>query len=181
VSSDAEAIVDFLWGSGILAHMLRREKVGIRRVYHCTNHRAAAQIRAQGVFRPGISGLFGAGIYFAESEASARSKAAHDGSGDDAIIEVNVDFGWAAVYEGRQSQLTAADISAQGCQSVKGRRSIGAAWEYVVFDSSQIEILRTTGQPSEVRTGPEFTREDIGRIYCLLTQRLMDMDDRRLK
>jgi hypothetical protein len=145
VTADTSAIGGFLWVSRILAQMLRRENIGKMRVYHCTNHRAALQILAQGVFRPGTSGLFGAGIYFAESEASARHKAAHDGSGDGAIIRADVDFGWAAVYEGGR-RLTAAAISAQGCQSVKGRSSSGADWEYVVFDSSRIELVQLTAK-----------------------------------
>jgi hypothetical protein len=61
--------------------MLRQEYVGQRKAYHCTNHCAAAQIYAQGAMRPGSSGLFGPGIYFAESPDSARYKAAHDGAG----------------------------------------------------------------------------------------------------
>jgi hypothetical protein len=123
-----------------------REHVGTLVVYHCTNAEAAKSIYAQGEFKPGSHGMFGPAIYFAETEAAARYKASHDGAGDAVIVTAKVNFGEALVFDSARPAMSVESLKGFGANSVKGRSSPEAAWEYVVFDPLQIELISITGE-----------------------------------
>ena len=112
--------------------------IGVIKLYHATTKEAAESIMAEKRFRPGSGGMFGAGMYFADKKKTAIHKSAH---GSDAIIVANVDMGNALIVQGPKYDLSLEQITELGCDSVLGRSSSSAKWEYVVYDPSRIEPL----------------------------------------
>jgi hypothetical protein len=119
---------------------MTREPIGTKKLFHCTNSSAYAAIISQGQMRPGPSGMFGAGIYFADSESAARHKCQHHDSRDDAIIIATVDMGRALRLEAPDNSMNLSRLRSLGCNSIKGRRSRQADWEYVVYESNRVHI-----------------------------------------
>jgi hypothetical protein len=112
-----------------------KECIGIRTVYHATTAEAAGVIFYEGRMDCGTSGMFGAGIYFADTMEQARRKSR---LGDDAvIIKADVDFGIALVLDGPSPAMTLETLHSMACHSVKGRSSPAADWEYAVYESSR--------------------------------------------
>jgi hypothetical protein len=77
----------------------RDEFLGRRVLYHATNTDAGSRIFAGGVMLSGRCGMYGAGIYFAETREIARYKSARDGGRNAVMIEAEVDLGNAFVVE----------------------------------------------------------------------------------
>jgi hypothetical protein len=105
----------------------------------------------------GRMGMFGGGIYFADSPEVARYKASHsygeaDPSGQHVlldgpvIIKAEVDFGRPIVFNEPHRQMDARLLASMGGDSVKGRSSTTAGWEYVVFDASRIKLRSIWGE-----------------------------------
>jgi hypothetical protein len=131
--------------------------IGVMRVYHATNLEAGLSIMRDRTMKPGVAGLFGAGIYFAEKPEFAIGKAAGDGSQRGAIVIVTVlaDFGHALQIEGTAYGMTGAILKGRGCQSLVGRSGSQAPWEYVLYDASRITAL----EDFTVRNAAQYPQE----------------------
>jgi hypothetical protein len=114
------------------------KNIGTITLYHATSTEAAKKIMEEKCFKPGKGGMFGAAMYFADKKQTARHKAAQ---GNDAIIVANVNMGKALIVEGPKHDLNIEQVKELGCDSVLGRSSSYAEWEYVVYDPSRIEPL----------------------------------------
>jgi hypothetical protein len=122
------------------------ERIGKKDVFHCTNKQAGACIWREAKMVAGRQGMFGAAIDFADTEDAARHKARYDGSGDDVVITASVDFGTSLVLQAPDPAMTAERLHSRGGDSVKGRSSPQADWEYVVFDPSRITFRSFKGE-----------------------------------
>jgi hypothetical protein len=114
-----------------------QDKIGQKTVYHATNEDAGKLIVAERRMIPGIDGLFGAAIYFAETPEIAQYKCR---TSAEVTIRAVVDFGTALVLTGEAGAMTFAQLNKMGCNSIKGRRSPDVPWEFVVFESDRIRI-----------------------------------------
>jgi hypothetical protein len=136
---------------------VRRQQLGVVRLYHATSSEAGALIASAGWMRASQSGMFGGAIYFADSEDSARYKAR---GGRDVIITAHVHMGCALVLESPSTSMTLPKIRSLGCETILGRSNQRANWEYVVFETRRVTIISATGnfpiiyQPSTPRSGP---------------------------
>jgi hypothetical protein len=92
--------------------------------------------------KPGTSGLFGGGIYFAMSPEIAVHKAAFDRGHNAMMIVAEVDLGTAVLKEGEYRDLTLAKVRREGGDSVKGRSAANKEWEYVVYEPSRVKVIR---------------------------------------
>jgi hypothetical protein len=107
--------------------------------------------------KAGQSGMFGGAIYFADSEACARHKALQ---GSDVIVTVQADLGLALVLESPANDMTLSRVRSYGCDTVKGRWSPRADWEYVVFEAHRITLISVEGKlpfflpPPTLNTAP---------------------------
>lgn len=128
----------------VILEMFRRafkigtDDLGCVTLYHATSLEIAFKIMCEG-FRPGSKGLFGAGIYFADSKAAAAYKSAHS---NDAFVVAQVYMGKALIVEGPRYTLNEAQILELGCDSVKGRKTSNSDWEYVVYHPMKVRPLR---------------------------------------
>jgi hypothetical protein len=122
-----------------------------------TNREAGAQIYTDHMMKAGTCGLFGPGIYFADSPEHARHKAAHDGGRDDILITADVDCGCALIFNTGDRNMTPEKVRAEGCNSIKGRSCSTAAWEYIVFEPHRISLVSTKGEiPFFTPPGPDL-------------------------
>lgn len=151
-SNTQNGIVLFLVFIISLLEFMSREYIGIETVYHCTNKQAGGRIWRESQMKPGNKGMFGAAIYFADTKEAARYKAQYDGSGDDVVLKATVDFGMTLVLEHPDHTMTASRLQSQGCDSIKGRSSPGADWEYAVFDPTRIRLLSFEGELDSTAT-----------------------------
>jgi hypothetical protein len=119
-----------------------RVDIGIKRLYHATSSEAGARIGTQRKIVAGLFGMFGAGIYFADTPEAARPKSQH---GDTVIVTADVDMGRSLVLDSPSNGLTLDRVRQLGCDSVKGRSSARALWDYVVFESSRITLISVEG------------------------------------
>jgi hypothetical protein len=110
-----------------------------KNVYHCTNREAARSIFASGKFRPGDSGMWGPGIYFAETEADARRKAQHATDGRCVIIGAKVWLGFVLEVPEARGYLRQQDVYDYGCHSVRGKANRG--YEYVMYDPRNVREI----------------------------------------
>jgi hypothetical protein len=122
------------------------EELGTRTLYHATSQTAGANIFRSGRMFAGAMGMFGGGIYFAESEADARHKAILDQSGDVVLIIAEVDLGRALVLQRPANYMTLAQVQAAGCASIKGRRAPTAGWEFVVYEPHRVTVKSARGE-----------------------------------
>jgi hypothetical protein len=114
----------------------------VKTLYHCTNRFAAGSIRYSGDFEPGRKGMFGPGIYFAESARAARTKSRHATADDCVVITAHVWLGFMLEVPCAMNDLTMKDVYDYGCHSIHGKtRSTGD--EYVIFEPRN--VLRMSG------------------------------------
>jgi hypothetical protein len=114
--------------------------VGVKTVYHRTNREAALNAIREGRMRAGNYGMWGPGIYFADSIGATEGKSQH---GNDAVLMVTADFGTARVLHcAARDRYTPFPLANTGCQSIMGRGTPSSAWEYVLFDPSRISSIK---------------------------------------
>ena len=113
--------------------------------FHATNVDAAVSIMDSKQFRPGRSGLFGAGIYFADSIYYCFRKSAN---GTDAVIMCRVNAGTALVIEGSSPQMNINYLKQINCQSVQGRYQSSSGWEYIVYEQDRVTPLNAIMPPN---------------------------------
>jgi hypothetical protein len=133
------------FGIFLMAARVQRQQLGTMRLYHATSNIAGSMIVLDGWMRAGESGMFGAAVYFADSERAARYKTRH---GCDFIIIADVDMGCALVLETPANHLTLSIARTHGCDTVKGRSRASAAWEYAVFEPYRITLVSSPSTPN---------------------------------
>jgi hypothetical protein len=138
----------------------------VKFVFHATKQSAGEKILDDGTLHSGQSGLFGGAIYFAESVEIARHKCRDDRRSCDMVVGAFVDFGVALVMEGSDRTMTETRLRELGCDSIKGRSSPSAGWEFVVFDSKRIfTVLRPeNGDWNAIHYSTESSEN--GRTKC---------------
>jgi hypothetical protein len=127
------------------------ENIGKKILYHATNRDAYESIMKTKSMILGKKGLFGPGIYFAETEESAQHKSKYDGGVNDVIIKAEVDVGTALVLESSEGPdesykeyMNFELVKSYECNSIKGRSNPNALWEYVLFEPERIMLLGIT-------------------------------------
>jgi hypothetical protein len=118
-----------------------RETRGVPQAYHTTSRNAALSIYREGRMRHGKVGMFGSGIYFADSNKMAQYKSIHSKGKDAVIIIATVDFGIAVVLEHPDYSMTWQGRVCLNVQSVKGCSNRGYSWEYIVDRSEQVQAM----------------------------------------
>jgi hypothetical protein len=108
----------------------------MKTLYHCTNQDSARSILSNMEFRPGKSGMFGPGIYFAATPRKAKHKAMMDGNGHAVTIAAEVFLGFMLQVPSARHSLTKEEVYSYGCHSVHGLANSGD--EYIVFTSDNI-------------------------------------------
>jgi hypothetical protein len=111
-------------------------------LYHMTDETAGKAITASQQFHPGPKGMFGAGIYFAQSEKDCVGKAQHDKSKGTAVLTAKVKLGRSLVCKASASQLTLATVKKYDCTSAKGDTPAVSRPEYVVYEPWQVTSIR---------------------------------------
>ena len=117
-------------------------------LFHMTDEDAARSIARSQTFRPGTSGMFGAGIYFAQSESDCKGKAHKVG----AVLRAKVALGRSLVCKSAQTRLDARTLAGYGCHSVKGTAPAVSRDEYAVFDPEQVIHTHTLLTHTRART-----------------------------
>ena len=102
-------------------------------LYHVTDWASVSSIRREGRMRPGLSGMFGPGIYFAESSHEASRKAHKHG----AIIKALVHVGRMLVLDDTNSSLSPSELHNKGFNSVKAVEHLSGV-EYIVYNSEDV-------------------------------------------
>jgi hypothetical protein len=114
---------------------------GQRRILvHATSHANADKIILSGEMILGRRGLFGPGIYFAETEESAKHKCIGDGTAAESLITADVEVGIQLKIEGEADYLNSDIIQNKCCDSVLGKSWKGAKEEFVVYDSNKVKV-----------------------------------------
>jgi hypothetical protein len=93
--------------------------------------------------KPGASGMYGAGIYFALTPDAARRKARFDGSGDDVLITADVWVGVMLEVRSPMGNLNGHLVRSYGCNSVHGVGGNGD--EFVVFKPFRVRVKAFLG------------------------------------
>jgi hypothetical protein len=93
--------------------------------------------------KPGSSGMYGAGIYFALTPDDARRKARSHGSVDDVVITADVWVGMMLEVKSPMAHLNGHLVCGYGCNSVRG--SGGNGDEFVVFRPFRVKIKEISG------------------------------------
>ena len=107
-------------------------------LYHVTSPEFAKGIVNSGKMDRGTAGMFGGGIYFAETAEIANSKAHSSG----AEITAKVVLGFSFICRASDNSLNFITLrNVYGCNSVKG---VGCVFrtEYVVYNWGQVNILK---------------------------------------
>jgi hypothetical protein len=112
----------------------------VRRLYHATSINNVKSINVSKRMHPGGSGMFGAGIYFASTEADARHKAQTDRAVGDAMVVADVDLGKCYEANTADHSLCLTKVNAAGCNSVHGHLP-GRGEEFVVYEPHRVEIV----------------------------------------
>lgn len=113
----------------------------VLRLYHITDEKAGKLICETNEMLRGSKGMFGGGIYFAESVKSAKHKALHHGY----LVEADV-------WIGKELRVPKADIKyrymtftklkARGCDSLWAPNGSGKGeCERVVYNKDQVQII----------------------------------------
>lgn len=114
---------------------------GVRVLYHQTGDDAARSILESNCMRRGERGMFGGGIYFADSPEATESKA-HDHG---AILKCAVYVGKQLVVHARKN-FTFSSVTNEGYDSVHAQRAPGflpSGDEYIVYNKDQVlKIVR---------------------------------------
>ena len=121
-----------------LKHEVEGYKGRIVHLFHVTSAEAAKLIVNSLMMIPGSKGLFGAGIYFAETyEIAETRKALHHG----ACIEADVMLGFSLVCRQKMYDMNYETLrKTYGCHSVKGDKGAVNFVEYVVYQWTQVNI-----------------------------------------
>ena len=129
-------------------------------LYHVTSPVAAKLIIESKKMLRGSSGLFGGGIYFAETIEIANGKAHYHG----ATIKAKVVLGFSLICRTSRSELTYQLIHDQyGCNSTKGVGIVSNP-EYVVYSWGQVFIKKVCiGE----QVYYEYNGDIESRFYCL--------------
>jgi hypothetical protein len=117
--------------------------MGIKRLSHSTSHEAGAHIDGQKSMT-GRHGMFGAGIYFADTTEVTRYKSQH---GEDIIITAEGNLGRGLVLGSPVNDTILASLHLLGCNSVQGRRNRRLNWKFVVFESWRVTLIFVEGSP----------------------------------
>jgi hypothetical protein len=139
-------------------------------LYHATNREAAIAISHTQQMQPGMSGLFGPGIYFAETPEIARFKSQYDNGSVWAIVTAEVDLGVPLIVTGENQCIDLKILRMMGRDSVIGKRHARSALEFVVYESSRVEVKRIeivmperpAPQASPIPSGPLSTAAVFG-------------------
>jgi hypothetical protein len=105
--------------------------------------------------KPGSRGLFGAGMYLAETVDAAKYKSQFDGAADPSsmVLAIEADLGIALVLEKGDASMTLSKLQNQyHCESVKGRSGPNTDWEFVVYDPSALTALGEEGEVAQRRS-----------------------------
>eukprot|EP00484_Ammonia_sp_Unknown_P017218 CAMPEP_0197029546 /NCGR_PEP_ID=MMETSP1384-20130603/8981_1 /TAXON_ID=29189 /ORGANISM="Ammonia sp." /LENGTH=238 /DNA_ID=CAMNT_0042458741 /DNA_START=73 /DNA_END=789 /DNA_ORIENTATION=+ len=109
-------------------------------LYHVTDKRGAGGMKLSGYkMKPGQTGMFGAGIYFADSVQAAKYKAHHQGW----LVTANVLVGKELrVNDSKAGQFTFEKLWQQGYDSVYAPYGSGNGQpERVVYNEDQVQVL----------------------------------------
>jgi hypothetical protein len=124
---------------GMLTTVLR---MNVRALYHMAAYDVADRILGGEGFKPGTSGLAGAGIYFATTNSDCVHKAQARG-GRFKIIQTRVWLGRVRTIPAHgQSGITLASLQKEGYDSVFIPR--GGGDEFVVYDPAQTVPISAT-------------------------------------
>jgi hypothetical protein len=116
----------------------------VKTLYHCTNQKFARLIISNMEFKPGNSGMFGAGIYFAASPEKAKYKARTSKDGNPVTITAEVFLGFMLDVPSARNSLTKEEVYKYGCHSVHGVANSGD--EYIVYKADSIQkVVGVTG------------------------------------
>jgi hypothetical protein len=111
-------------------------------LYHATNREAAIAIARTRQMQPGMGGLFGPGIYFAETPEIARFKSQHGNGSAWAMVTAEVDLGVPLIITGENQTMDLKILRTMGRDSVIGKRHARSALEFVVYESSRVKLER---------------------------------------
>lgn len=107
-------------------------------LFHATNIEAGESIMESKIMKPGESGRYGAGIYFAESEEICKRKTAN---GKDYLITALVKMGRCLrITANDQYDITYKWLKSKGYDSVIGG-PIPTSLEYIVYRSEDVIVL----------------------------------------
>lgn len=109
-------------------------------LFHQTDLTSAEQIILTQTMRPGTSGLFGPGIYFANTIEATDHKCRRTG----VYLIADVDLGKIIKITKKQvtsHQIDPSKIPSQGYDSIEGRR-LKTGREYVVFDPNRVKNIK---------------------------------------
>eukprot|EP01083_Nonionella_stella_P090563 252985_1 len=119
-------------------------------LYHVTDRHSAKSIHHNNLMIRGESGLFGGGIYFAETIDVAMHKAHHEGYVITAEVMIGNEFTLYG-YDHRYHFLTFTELWNMGYDSVHAPNGAGLSLlgecERVVYNCDQINILRIDVEP----------------------------------
>jgi hypothetical protein len=93
--------------------------------------------------RPRKKGMFGGGIYFADTMELANYKTNHRG----AVVEASVNVGYALILEKAENNPDKQPLDRLNCGAVKGQGGFGRPWEYCVYDSATVRPLNWRPYP----------------------------------
>jgi hypothetical protein len=127
-------------------------------------------IAKSGEMRPGSKGMYGAGIYFAETPKQTIGKAIVDPNETRYMVKARVAVGEERVVHHARPYLNEEILEEQGYDSVLALPGAGLSRpERVVYNSDQVEVVsvRTMCAGKNKKTGHPCSRcaED-GRKYC---------------
>jgi hypothetical protein len=117
-------------------------EAGRMTLFHATNRTAGLAILREGRMIPGRCGIFGGGIYFGVTPIVALHQSAYADQRDGMIIVAEVNMGHALVLEGIEQGLDLVRLRQRGADSVIGRARKSAEWQYAVFESSRVRVIR---------------------------------------
>ena len=103
-------------------------------LYHVTDPDAARAIASSNKMLRGRSGMYGGGIYFAESISQATDKAKHAG----AHVVATVEVGRSAIFKNSMYKLSYRKLKNKGFDSAVGAH--GSNLEYVIYNWSQVDV-----------------------------------------
>jgi hypothetical protein len=114
-------------------------------LYHATNLESAIRIMLQQRFNPGKGGLFGKGIYYAETKEEAIRRSLRGG---EAVLCCVVCVGESLYICGCDPQMTPEKLAESNCDSVFGENTSNQWREYVIYDSRKIKSIDCITHPT---------------------------------
>ena len=121
-----------------------KQYLGTKTLYHATDSSGYTGIMRQGM-RPGSSGAYGGGMYFADNVRDAQHKARTNGTH---VVTAKVDLGKALVARST-GNWNKWKLGMKGCKSVYAPRGPrGGGSEYVAYDPKQVQVVGAGAQSS---------------------------------